>query len=70
MSKSESIPRRSIDQLLAELTLAEKVSMLSGASFCFTVPVERLGIPRIMVTDGSSGARSVNGFVGGTMTSA
>ncbi len=70
MSNGELTPRRSIDQLLTEMTLAEKVSMLSGASFCFTVPVDRLGIPRIMMSDGPSGARGDNGFVGGTMTSA
>ncbi|MFC4942404.1 glycoside hydrolase family 3 C-terminal domain-containing protein [Pseudonocardia sp. GCM10023141] len=46
-----------IDAVLAELTLAEKASLTSGSSFWYTAPVERLGIPRIMVSDGPHGLR-------------
>lgn len=47
-----------IDDLLTELTLAEKASLTSGSSFWYTAPVERLGIPRIMVSDGPHGLRA------------
>lgn len=46
-----------IESLLAQMTLEEKVSMLAGASVWYTVPVERLGIPAIKMTDGPNGAR-------------
>ncbi len=46
-----------IDSLLKELTLEEKVSILSGSDAWHTTPVERLAIPRIKMTDGPNGAR-------------
>jgi beta-glucosidase len=46
-----------IEKLIAELTLEEKISMLAGATQWTTVPVERLGIPAIKMTDGPNGAR-------------
>ncbi|MDR7113068.1 beta-glucosidase [Microbacterium trichothecenolyticum] len=42
---------------VTELTLEEKASLTSGASFWYTKPVERLGVPAIMVTDGPHGLR-------------
>ena len=42
---------------VADLTLEEKASLTSGASFWRTKPVERVGIPSIMVTDGPHGLR-------------
>ncbi len=50
-----------IDTLLTELTLTEKASLTSGSSFWYTAPVERLGIPRIMVSDGPHGLRAQPG---------
>jgi beta-glucosidase len=50
-----------VDALLAELTLEEKASLTSGSSFWYTTPVERLGIPRIMVSDGPHGLRAQPG---------
>ena len=50
-----------VDRLLNELTLAEKAALTSGSSFWYTVPVERLGIPRIMVSDGPHGLRAQPG---------
>lgn len=50
-----------IDYLLTELTLEEKASLTSGSSFWYTTPVERLGIPRIMVSDGPHGLRTQPG---------
>ncbi|WP_214467590.1 glycoside hydrolase family 3 C-terminal domain-containing protein [Microbacterium flavescens] len=42
---------------VSDLTLEEKASLTSGASFWYTKPVDRLGIPSIMVTDGPHGLR-------------
>lgn len=46
-----------IDQLLGEMTLEEKVSMLTGSGMWHSTGIERLGIPRLKVTDGPNGAR-------------
>ncbi|HEX8346787.1 MAG TPA: glycoside hydrolase family 3 C-terminal domain-containing protein [Actinoplanes sp.] len=50
-----------VDRLLTELTVAEKASLTSGSAFWYTAPVERLGIPRIMVSDGPHGLRAQPG---------
>ena len=50
-----------VDALLTELTVAEKASLTSGSGFWYTAPVERLGIPRIMVSDGPHGLRAQPG---------
>ena len=54
-----------IDDILDRMTLEEQVSLLSGADFWTTVPVERLGIPKIKVTDGPNGARGAGSLVAG-----
>jgi beta-glucosidase len=46
-----------IDKLVHELTLDEKVLLTAGADLWSTVPIDRLGIPKIRVTDGPNGAR-------------
>ena len=46
-----------IDALVDSLTLDEQVSLLAGADFWHTVPIERAGIPSIRVSDGPAGAR-------------
>lgn len=46
-----------IEALLKQLTLEEKVSLCEGAGLWHTVPIERLGIPSIMVSDGPHGLR-------------
>ena len=45
------------EKLLAEMTLDEKISMLAGKDLWHTVPVPRLNIPSIQVTDGPNGVR-------------
>ena len=44
--------------LVPELTLEEKASLVIGSAFWYTAPVERLGVPRIMVSDGPHGLRA------------
>ncbi len=46
-----------IEQLIAQMTLDEKVSLVSGADFWTTPAIERLNIPQFKVTDGPNGAR-------------
>ena len=46
-----------IKELLEQMTLEEKVSLLAGSDWWHTTAVERLGIPAIKVTDGPYGAR-------------
>ncbi|GAB3250531.1 glycoside hydrolase family 3 C-terminal domain-containing protein [Kineosporia babensis] len=43
--------------LVAQLTIEEKVTLLSGASLWNTPAVERLGIPASLLTDGPHGVR-------------
>ncbi len=43
--------------LISQLTVEEKASLCLGANFWRTAPVERLGIPAIMVSDGPHGLR-------------
>ena len=52
------MPTLNVDQLLTELTLEEKASLSLGSDFWHTAPVERLGIPAIMVSDGPHGLRA------------
>lgn len=55
-----------IDTLLSQMTLQEKVALLAGADMWHTVPIERLDIPSLKMTDGPNGARgsgrSANGL--------
>jgi len=53
-----------IDDLLQQMTIEEKISMLAGADLWHSVPVPRLGIPQFRVTDGPNGARGSWGSMG------
>ncbi|WP_231916137.1 glycoside hydrolase family 3 C-terminal domain-containing protein [Microbacterium karelineae] len=46
-----------LDAYIARLTLAEKASLASGASFDTTTPLPRTGLPSIVLTDGPHGVR-------------
>lgn len=48
---------RDLHALIAKMTLEEKASLCSGASFWYTKPIDRLGIPSVMMTDGPHGLR-------------
>ena len=61
-----------IESLIGELTLEEKVSILSGSSAWHTTAVPRLNIPRVKMTDGPIGARgdSISGATSACFPSA
>src|SRR5215210_3829179 len=59
-----------IDALLDRMTLEEQVSLLAGADFWTTVPIPRLNIPPLKVSDGPAGARGGGALVGGKKTAA
>ena len=48
-----------IQAILDQMTLQEKAALCTGASMWTTVPVERLGVPAMMMTDGPHGVRRV-----------
>lgn len=56
--------------LVDAMTLAEQVSLLSGADFWSLPAVERLGIGHLRVSDGPNGARGGGSLVGGVKSAA
>ena len=48
---------KDISELIKELTLEEKAGLCSGIDNWHTMPIERLGIPSIMMADGPHGLR-------------
>src|SRR5690625_980279 len=49
------------EDLLHELTLEEKVALLSGTNFLETNPIPRVGIPGLSMADGPHGLRKQTG---------
>ncbi|MBN2117346.1 MAG: glycoside hydrolase family 3 C-terminal domain-containing protein [Anaerolineales bacterium] len=50
---------KDIQSLIAQMTLEEKAALCTGASAWTSTPVERLGIPEMVVSDGPHGVRRV-----------
>jgi beta-glucosidase len=48
-----------IEALIVQMTVEEKAALCTGASAWTTTPVERLGIPEMLVSDGPHGVRRV-----------
>ncbi len=46
-----------IDELVSQMTLEEKAGLCSGRDYWHTKPIERLGIPSVMMCDGPHGLR-------------
>lgn len=46
-----------VKKLVSQMTLEEKASLCSGADFWYTKAVERLDVPKMMVSDGPHGLR-------------
>lgn len=58
-----------ITTTLAELTLDEKIALLSGRDVWSTTPVERVGVPSIRFSDGPNGVRGFDDQHGATSMS-
>lgn len=43
-----------IEKTIQEMTIAEKVSLLAGRDFWHTVPIKRLDIPAVRVSQAST----------------
>jgi beta-glucosidase len=50
---------KDIQSIIAQMTLEEKAALCTGASSWTTAPVDRLGIPEMIVSDGPHGVRRV-----------
>ena len=58
MTKTTDTIEQRVEELLDQLTLREKVSLLSGEDDWHTVAIPRLGIPALVMTDGPHGVRA------------
>ena len=48
-----------IQSIIEQMTLEEKAALCTGASAWTTTPIERLGVPEMIVSDGPHGVRRV-----------
>lgn len=49
----------SLQSIISQMTLEEKAALCTGASAWTTTPIERLGVPEMIVSDGPHGVRRV-----------
>jgi beta-glucosidase len=54
--------KKKAKDLVAQMTLEEKASLLSGQTEWTTKAIDRLGIPAVYITDGPHGVRKAKGF--------
>jgi beta-glucosidase len=50
---------KDVQSIVAQMTLEEKAALCTGASAWTTTPVDRLGVPELIVSDGPHGVRRV-----------
>ena len=48
-----------INAIVSAMTLEEKAALVTGASAWTTTPIERLGVPELLMSDGPHGIRRV-----------
>lgn len=53
----KNVSEKRIEELLAQLTLDEKIGMIHGSALFHTAGVERFGIPQVNLSDGPMGVR-------------
>ncbi|CDK28775.1 unnamed protein product [Kuraishia capsulata CBS 1993] len=53
-----------IDSVLSQLSLDEKIKLISGIDFWHTAKIERLGVPSLRFSDGPNGVRGTKFFNG------
>jgi len=58
---SSSDVEKRVEEILGKLTVKEKVALMSGKNRWDTVPIDRLGIPSLTMTDGPHGVRTDRG---------
>lgn len=53
-----------IEKLLRELSVEEKVALVSGTDFMFTNPIPKLNIPSLCMADRAARTSETNGNAG------